>query len=95
MISEVSRVCKKGSGYVLISVPNLGYIKHIWSLIRGQQPMTGSNNTDISKWAVEGWDGHHLHYFTKKGLSDLLSLYNLIPLKWSSDGKYCKIQKNH
>lgn len=67
-ISEMARVLKFG-GTLILSTPNMRYIKHLYTLfIQGKFPAlsTSSIDTDIM------YDGGILHYFTFKNLKDIL-----------------------
>ena len=64
--SEVHRVLKPG-GIVIVTSPNIRYIKHIWRLvIEGLGPKTANQNT------LDGmWDDGHIHYFTHNDLRQI------------------------
>ena len=66
---EFKRVLKT-EGRLILSVPNYGYLKHIIALIRGKQPITGGH-ASVYEWykPEEGWDGMHLHTFTRESLN--------------------------
>ena len=58
------------SGILLIEVPNLAYLKNRLRLLFGNLPITSSPYG----WADGfGWDGGHLHYFTKNAITNLLT----------------------
>lgn len=61
---EIARVCAP-QATVVITTPNLRYWRHILSIISGRFPRTSADE--------EGYDGGHLHYFTARNHSDLLS----------------------
>ena len=67
VIAEIHRVLKK-SGVLVVEVPNIAYLRHRIHLLFGKLPVTSSpfNLKEI------GWDGGHLHYFTKKTFCGLL-----------------------
>lgn len=92
VMDEISRVCRKG-GVTVITVPNVCYIKHVFSLIGGRVPLTGSPTREILYWKEHGWDGAHLHYFSKSALTDLLAHYGFVPEEWSGDGYLAKIRR--
>ncbi len=63
IVEEVKRVLKR-NGEVIIQVPNLGFLPRRLAVFLGNLPVTSEDET--------GWDGGHLHYFTKKSLVILL-----------------------
>jgi len=62
-ISEIARVLRQ-SGTLIIEVPNIAWMPRRFSLLFGNFPATSD---------ARGWDGGHLHYFTQKSLTDLLT----------------------
>ena len=91
-MDEIARVCRPG-GCVIITVPNICYVKHVFSLIAGQVPLTGTGTYDISYWREHGWDGGHFHYFSKRALGDLLLHCGFAPEAWTGDGRYARIRR--
>lgn len=71
LLDELYRVAKPGAE-LLLSVPNYGYLKHILFLLLNKQPRTGTNKP-VTEWRNDGWDGMHLHTFTKSSLEILLN----------------------
>lgn len=68
LLSELSRVTKKG-GTLVLDTPNIRYIKYMISTyVRGEFPKTSG---DIE----HSYDGGHLHYFTYKDIKNLLSAH--------------------
>lgn len=65
VVGEIHRVLKRG-GVFIAEVPNIAYIKQRILLLFGKLPVTSSPNN----WKEIGWDGGHLHYFTKKPFVD-------------------------
>ena len=67
------RECNKilrSNGVLVVEVPNIAYFKHRIRLLLGRLPITSSPHG----WAEGfGWDGGHLHYFTKKAVTGLLT----------------------
>jgi len=84
VLDELYRVAKPGATFI-ISVPNYGYIKYVLQLLIGRQPVTGSDEP-VHRWRVSGWDGWHLHTFTKEGLNVLLRDCGWEPILWTGYG---------
>lgn len=61
-IKEINRVLKKG-GHIILEVPNLVWLPRRISVLFGVLPVTAEE---------EGWDGGHLHYFTREATVKLL-----------------------
>ncbi|MHC4504116.1 MAG: methyltransferase domain-containing protein, partial [Planctomycetota bacterium] len=91
-VDEMSRACRPG-GCIVVTVPNVCYVKHIWSLLRGRVPLTGSPRRDIGYWREHGWDGGHLHYFSKKTLDALLRHVGFIPERWTGCGYLSRLRR--
>lgn len=91
-LDEWRRVCKSG-GHLILCVPNMAYVKHVVDLSLGRQPLTGSPTRDAKYCREHGWDGHHLHYFTKSSLTELLRHVGFEPERWTGDGKYAKYRR--
>ena len=91
ILREFKRVLKD-DGRVIISVPNYGYLKHIYKLIRGKQPITGGH-ASVKEWhkPEEGWDGMHLHTFTYESLDAALLTTGFKVQKIVGDSKKLKI----
>lgn len=64
---EIHRLLKP-TGWAVIQVPNLAYITHRVSLLRGKLPVTSS----LQSFNEGGWDGQHLHQFTSGSLRWLM-----------------------
>jgi len=92
LMDEAARVCRRG-GCLLMSVPNICYLRHVKDLLMGRVPMTGTPNRDVRAWRHHGWDGGHFHYFSKASLTDLLRHVGFEPEKWSGDGRYAKCRR--
>lgn len=84
VLDELHRVTKTG-GVLICSVPNYAYLKHRVQLLFGIQPRTGTNKP-VEQWRNEGWDGMHLHTFTKSSFSILLKDCGWEPVRWLGRG---------
>jgi len=94
-MDEAARVCRPG-GCVVLTVPNLAYVKNVIDLIRGRLPITGLAGVDPLDMATIrrlGWDGHHLHYFTRSSLGALLEHVGFRPEEWTGDGRYARLRR--
>jgi SAM-dependent methyltransferase len=85
VLDELHRI---GSDKVTLicSVPNYAYLKHRLQLLFGIQPKTGTDEP-VENWRRWGWDGMHLHTFTKSSFSTLLNDCGWKPEKWKGCGK--------
>ena len=92
VLDECYRVCKPG-GAIILSVPNLAYWKYVFGLLLDRHPLTGLPSRDITEWRKGGWDGAHLHYFTKPCLDALLRNVGFTPLIWTGDGRWAKYRR--
>lgn len=84
VLDEFYRISRPG-GVFVISVPNYGYIKHVFQLLRGRQPITGGEES-VENWRTAGWDGWHLHTFTRQSLNALLQDCGWEPSLWTGYG---------
>lgn len=84
VLDELHRIAKP-SATLICSVPNYAYLKHRIQLLFGIQPRTGTDEP-VEKWRIEGWDGMHLHTFTKSSFSTLLNDCNWSPQRWIGCG---------
>lgn len=72
-ISEMARVLKP-EGTLILSIPNMRYIKHLYTLfILGKFPAISTSPIDTSIM----YDGGIQHYFTFKSLKDILDQNNM------------------
>jgi 2-polyprenyl-3-methyl-5-hydroxy-6-metoxy-1,4-benzoquinol methylase len=86
-ISEIHRVMKSG-GILIAEVPNIAYIRHRIHLLFGRLPVTSSPHN----WQEIGWDGGHLHYFTKESFCTLLEECGFEILKVSGSGLFARFR---
>ena len=84
VLDEFHRISKP-NGVFIISVPKYGYIKHVVRLLIGRQPVTGSDEP-VERWRTAGWDGWHLHTFTRESLGILLRDCGWVPEFWTGHG---------
>ncbi|MCX4028806.1 class I SAM-dependent methyltransferase [Endozoicomonas sp. SM1973] len=84
VLDELYRIAKP-TATLICSVPNYAYLKHRIQLLFGIQPRTGTDEP-VSNWREEGWDGMHLHTFTKSSFTTLLKDCGWIPNKWMGCG---------
>ncbi len=85
ILDELNRIAKPNAT-LICSVPNYAYIKHIIYLLLGKQPRTGTDEP-VEKWRKEGWDGMHLHTFTKESFTTLLKDCGWEPKVWRGAGE--------
>jgi SAM-dependent methyltransferase len=71
---------------LVAAVPNYAYVKHVVGLLFGIQPRTGTDEP-VEKWRSVGWDGGHLHTFTKSSFEVLLRDCGWIPQRWTGWGR--------
>jgi len=84
VLDELHRIAKP-DGVLICSVPNYAYLKHRVQLLFGVQPRTGTDEP-VEKWREEGWDGMHLHTFTKSSFATLLKDCGWEPGRWLGCG---------
>lgn len=84
VLDELHRIAKP-DGVLICSVPNYAYLKHRLQLLFGIQPRTGTDEP-VEKWRHEGWDGMHLHTFTKSSFTTLLEDCGWQPQRWLGCG---------
>jgi ubiquinone/menaquinone biosynthesis C-methylase UbiE len=92
VMDEIARVCRAG-GCAILTVPNICYVKNIFTLLRGHLPSTGGPTSDVRMWRQYGWDGYHLHYFSKPALKTLLEETGFTPEIWTGSGRWAKLRR--
>ena len=92
IVDEMSRLCRPG-GHLVVTVPNICYIKNVLALLAGKVPLTGSPNRDIGYWRKNGWDGGHLHNFSKRQLTALLDEAGFDMVAVTGDGYLAKFRR--
>lgn len=87
VVGEIHRILKNG-GILIAEVPNIAYLPHRIHLLFGKLPVTSSP----FNWKEIGWDGGHLHYFTKRTFCELLEECGFKILKVSGSGLCAKFR---
>lgn len=85
VLDELHRIASDDA-VLIVCVPNYAYIKHVIQLLFGIQPRTGTDDP-VEEWRNVGWDGMHIHTFTKSSFSILLNDCGWKPEKWSGWGE--------
>lgn len=85
VLDELHRIAAPDATLVC-SVPNYAYAKHRLQLLFGVQPRTGTDEP-VENWRSEGWDGMHLHTFTKSSFDILLRDCGWEPIQWIGAGQ--------
>lgn len=88
VLDELHRIASDNST-LICSVPNYAYLKHRIQLLFGIQPRTGTDEP-VENWRTAGWDGMHLHTFTKSSFTTLLVDCGWQPLEWTGAGERFK-----
>jgi len=89
VVEEIARITKPGK-YVVLEVPNVAYVKHIFELMKGSVPRTGAQKYPFAR--SDGWDGQHLHYFTLREITWLCHEFGLTVVKHASRGKHERLR---
>jgi SAM-dependent methyltransferase len=85
VLDELHRIAKP-TATLICSVPNYAYMKHRLALLLGELPRTGTDEP-VQNWRRAGWDGMHLHAFTKPAFSVLLTNCGWTPEAWTGWGE--------
>ena len=91
-IDELARIVRPG-GHLVAAVANAAYLRHVWSLLRSQTPVTSIGGRDMRHWRDHGWDGGALRYFAKQTFGDLLRDGGFEPEAWSGCGKFARLRR--
>jgi len=81
---EESHRLLRSKGTLVVYVPNVAYLPNRIRLLFGKLPIT---SREI------GWDGGHLHYFTRSSLKRLFEREGFIVVKITSGGVFAKIRR--
>jgi len=84
VLDELHRIAKPNAT-LICCVPNYAYLKFLIQLLFGHQPRTGTDEP-VENWRTEGWDGMHLHTFTKLSFKTLLKDCGWVPHRWRGWG---------
>ncbi len=84
VLDELYRITRPG-GTLVCSVPNYAYLKYRINLLMGNLPITGTNKP-VKYWRETGWDGMHIHTFTKEAFNILLKDCGWSPERWTGWG---------
>lgn len=87
LVEEIKRILKNEGIFILL-VPNIAYIKHRIRLLFGRLPATSA----FLNWKLAGWDGGHLHYFTKASIYKLLEEFGFLILKIKGSGVFAPLR---
>jgi ubiquinone/menaquinone biosynthesis C-methylase UbiE len=82
-IEECYRLLRS-KGILIVHVPNVAYIPNRIRLLFGKLPIT-SNEV--------GWDGGHLHYFTRLSLKRLFKKEGFVVVKIAYGGIFAKVRR--
>lgn len=85
VLDELHRIASD-EAVLVCCVPNYAYIKHVVQLLFGIQPRTGTDDP-VENWRNVGWDGMHIHTFTRSSFSVLLNSCGWKPERWSGWGE--------
>jgi ubiquinone/menaquinone biosynthesis C-methylase UbiE len=80
-IKECHRLLRKG-GILIVEVPNIAWLPNRIRLLLGKLPVTSSG--------IQGWDGGHLHYFTRASLKKLFLNEGFKVMKMTNGGIFAR-----
>lgn len=82
IIGECHRLLRPG-GTLIVHVPNVAFVMNRLRAAGGTLPVTSK---------ASGWDGGHLHYFTRSSLKQLLEKEGFSVIKITAGGLFGKIR---
>ncbi len=82
-VRECSRMLRK-QGTLMLHVPNIAYLPRRLNLLFGQFPTTSDE---------VGWDGGHLHYFTRSSMRKLLEIEGYNNIRITSGGIFPNLRR--
>ena len=82
-VRECHRLLKK-DGQLIAQVPNVAFLPNRVKMLTGRLPVTSGEI---------GWDGGHLHYFTRTALKDLCSKQGFKVVNITSGGIFAKMRR--
>ncbi|WP_420264235.1 class I SAM-dependent methyltransferase [Candidatus Magnetominusculus dajiuhuensis] len=88
VLDELHRVARENA-IMVCSVPNYAYLKNRFILLLGRLPKTGTDDP-VESWRTCGWDGMHIHTFTKDAFATLLRSCGWEPVRWTGWGERYK-----
>ncbi len=83
LIRECHRLLRQG-GTLIVQVPNIAWLPYRLQLFFGKLPVTSTN---------EGWDGGHLHYFTRDSLKKLFRSEGFKVMKITTGGIFARFRR--
>jgi methionine biosynthesis protein MetW len=83
VIKEINRVLRPG-GLLIIDVPNVASFSNRTRILFGRIPVTSGD---------PGWDGGHLHYFTKSALDEFLQRSGFYVISRKSTGGHPSLRE--
>ena len=79
-MEHVARILRPG-GRLILTTPNIGYLRYRLALLLGKFPSTGGGDEGFSNRPGELFDAGHLHYFTFHMLERLCRLYGITAIR--------------
>ncbi len=82
-VSECHRLLRQG-GTLIVQVPNVAWLLNRMRIFIGRLPVTSEET---------GWDGGHLHYFTRSSLKKLFISQGFAVTKVTSGGIFARVRR--